>query len=307
MTGPVHPVTDGADPRGSPSAPDDANETPATPASDPTAETWDAAPAAEARDTASLGEGPGRLAAGVCPYLEIAGGRWRQAVPSRDHRCTAIRPPAPLSIDKQRRLCLGVAHVTCPAFLAAAEARRAWPGVPAAVGTARDVAPPEAFANRWAVTRIAPVVARPPRPGLALRSGRQQRVIAQAGLVGILVLAFAAIAVARFPGDDGSSALLAATPSPLPTPTLAPTPTFTPSPSPTIEITPEPTVEPTQPPTPSPVPTAATISYRVVSGDTLSGIASRYRTTVKAIMDLNKLTTTNLRVGQILLIPAPPA
>ena len=182
----------------------------------------------------------------------------------------------------------------------------AW-AVAAAAGAGRDLAPPEAFANRWALTRTAPVVARPPGPGLALRSGRQQRLIAQAGLVGALVLAFAAIAVARLPGDDGTSALLAATPSPSPSPTLAPTPTLTPSPSPTIELTPAPTTPPTVPPTPSPAPTAATISYRVVSGDTLSGIASRYRTTVKAIMDLNRLTTTNLRVGQVLLIPAPPA
>jgi LysM repeat protein len=131
-------------------------------------------------------------------------------------------------------------------------------------------------------------------------------VIAQTGLVAMLVLAFAAIAVARLPGNDGTSALLAATPSPLPTPTPAPTPTLTPSPSPTIEITAPPTVEPTQPPTPSPAPTAATITYRVVTGDTLSGIASRHQTTVKAIMDLNNLTTTNLRVGQVLLIPRPP-
>jgi LysM repeat protein len=299
MTGPVHRVTDGADPRDPSPAPDDVDETSATPAADTTAEVG---------ERVSAADGTRRVAASVCPYLEIAGGRWRQAAPSRDHRCTAIRPPAPLSVDKQRRLCLGVAHVTCPAYVAAVEARRAWSGLPltASAGTTWDAAPPEAFANRWALTRTAPVVARPPGPGLALRSGRQQRVIAQTGLVAILVLAFAAIAVARLPGSDGTSALLAATPSPSPSATLAPTPTLTPSPSPTIEITPTSTVEPTQPPTPSPAQTAATISYRVVSGDTLSGIASRYGTTVKAIMDLNRLTTTNLRIGQLLLIPAPP-
>src|SRR5689334_17945895 len=51
-------------------------------------------------------EGPERLPATSCPYLEVAGERWRHATPSRDHRCTAIRPPAPLTVDKQRRLCL---------------------------------------------------------------------------------------------------------------------------------------------------------------------------------------------------------
>jgi LysM repeat protein len=55
--------------------------------------------------------------------------------------------------------------------------------------------------------------------------------------------------------------------------------------------------------TAQPLPTVATTTYRVVSGDTLIGIAGRFQTTVKAIMDLNKLTTTTLRVGQVLQIP----
>jgi LysM repeat protein len=162
--------------------------------------------------------------------------------------------------------------------------------------------PPEVFANRWGLTRTAPVVAQPSRPGLTLEPLRRQRALAQAGLVGALVLAFAAIAVARLPGTDGG-ALLAPTPSTSPAATLAPT--VSPSPSPTLVATPSPTLAPTLPPTPSPSPTIAAISYRVVSGDTLSGIAARYHTTVQAIMDLNQLTSTRLRVGQLLLIPAP--
>ncbi|MDR2385931.1 MAG: transglycosylase SLT domain-containing protein [Tannerella sp.] len=46
------------------------------------------------------------------------------------------------------------------------------------------------------------------------------------------------------------------------------------------------------------------ISYTVKSGDTLSGIASKYRgVTVKKIQTANKMTTTRLKIGQILKIP----
>jgi LysM repeat protein len=41
----------------------------------------------------------------------------------------------------------------------------------------------------------------------------------------------------------------------------------------------------------------------VVAGDTLSGIAARYRTTVQALRELNGLTSTIIRVGQVLKIP----
>ena len=43
--------------------------------------------------------------------------------------------------------------------------------------------------------------------------------------------------------------------------------------------------------------------YTVKKGDSLYSIAKKYNTTVKAIMDLNYLTNTNLSIGQILRIP----
>lgn len=43
--------------------------------------------------------------------------------------------------------------------------------------------------------------------------------------------------------------------------------------------------------------------YTVKGGDTLGGIAQRYRTTVKAIMSLNGLRSTTIRIGQRLKIP----
>ncbi|WP_461246818.1 LysM peptidoglycan-binding domain-containing protein [Treponema sp. R6D11] len=45
------------------------------------------------------------------------------------------------------------------------------------------------------------------------------------------------------------------------------------------------------------------ITHTVVSGDTLWNLAQRYGTTVQAIMSRNNLTSTNLSIGQTLIIP----
>jgi LysM repeat protein len=45
--------------------------------------------------------------------------------------------------------------------------------------------------------------------------------------------------------------------------------------------------------------------YTVVSGDTLSKIAQKHGTTWQAIMELNNLPTTSIKVGDKLRIPAP--
>jgi LysM repeat protein len=62
------------------------------------------------------------------------------------------------------------------------------------------------------------------------------------------------------------------------------------------------------PPAPEPSLTAPTMggeqTYTVKSGDTLSAIATRYGTTVKAIRAANNLTTDRINVGQVLKIPA---
>ena len=43
--------------------------------------------------------------------------------------------------------------------------------------------------------------------------------------------------------------------------------------------------------------------YTVKQGDSLYSIAKRYNTTVKALIDLNNLKTTSLKIGQVLRIP----
>ncbi|MBI5838713.1 MAG: LysM peptidoglycan-binding domain-containing protein [Chloroflexi bacterium] len=62
---------------------------------------------------------------------------------------------------------------------------------------------------------------------------------------------------------------------------------------------------PTTPPPPPPPPTNTPIRYAVQPGDTLSGIATRFRTTIAAIMALNpQITNPNIIVaGDTLLIP----
>lgn len=78
------------------------------------------------------------------------------------------------------------------------------------------------------------------------------------------------------------------TPKPKPKPTTSPTPTT----SPAATTTPgcgTPTVKPTPKPTP--------IYYIFKKGDTLFSIAKKYGTTVAAIQQLNKIHTTNIRVG----------
>lgn len=64
--------------------------------------------------------------------------------------------------------------------------------------------------------------------------------------------------------------------------------------------------------TPSAATTPAYTTYVVQSGDTISTIAARFGTTVPAIMELNRLTSTTIHAGTQLLIPsggstAPPA
>lgn len=100
----------------------------------------------------------------------------------------------------------------------------------------------------------------------------------------------------------------------------APTPTESPAgstPAPTQSgDSPPPVSQPTATATPRPAATAAPIPqscagyaqagevrYTVRGGDTLSGLAARYNTTVSAIMTRNCLASHSLVVGQLLIVP----
>ncbi len=155
----------------------------------------------------------------------------------------------------------------------------------------------------------------------ATMSGRQ----IQAALAGLMALALVLVLVVRFSGGGGttgvagasSSARPSAPPSAaqsggIPSPALssgatgsavasvepntsqAPSRSVAPSTAaPTAKATPQPTKSP-----------AAVRTYRVKSGDTLSAIAARFKTTVAVLMRLNKIADARtLRIGQVLKLP----
>lgn len=130
----------------------------------------------------------------------------------------------------------------------------------------------------------------------------------------ILVTTLVVLALSGLGGGLPASVVSTPTPGTAATqasPTLANTPTpaasaaepsVAPS-APATTIVPPPTRPPSAAPgTPRPQPSLRT--YRVRSGDTLGAIASRFGTTVSALVSLNHLPDAGrLSVGQVLLIP----
>ncbi|MEN9749155.1 MAG: hypothetical protein RL149_233, partial [Actinomycetota bacterium] len=108
-------------------------------------------------------------------------------------------------------------------------------------------------------------------------------------------------------GAAAPATLVEVTPTPTPTVSKTPTPTATktatPTPTKTATPTPTKTATPTPTPTKSATPTPTAVYYTVVSGDTLSSIAAKFKKTVAAIKTANNLTSDVIKVGQKLLIP----
>jgi len=124
--------------------------------------------------------------AAVCPYLLGVDGAWRSSGASRDHRCHAVSPAAPLSIDKQRRLCLVAQHAGCSTYGAAMAAFEEAGSV-----LERPLHRP--------VTRTAPLVLDRGRISIAV-PGLSDRGISQGSLVALMAVAFGALAVTRLGG-----------------------------------------------------------------------------------------------------------
>lgn len=222
----------------------------------------------------------------ICPFL-LADSAWRSAAPAKEHQCLALGADVPLALEKQKRLCLTAEHRGCPAYTTAlglgeAGERAAAPGPP-----------------RRPYPRMAPVVIDRGRMSVAMPAVARDRPAGQLALAGLMVVAFAAIALARLGGvGEGGVAAGATSPSPqgsviaaAPSPTPVPTPEPTPSAAPPSAI-----------PDPSPTPDLRT--YKVKRGDTLIRIASRYGTTVKALIDLNDIDDpARIPIGAVLRIP----
>ena len=229
----------------------------------------------------------------LCPFLLAADGGWRSVDANGQHRCTAVYPPAQLTTEKQRRLCLTPDHASCATFEAALAARE-----PVAVDRPETARP---------MPSTTPVVMERSRFALPVRSLRPDKSAGQAALVILLAVAFMGVVVSR-PSGPGATSGGAAGPTGTPTAGAA---TATPlasaalvdaSPSP-AEASPAPqvTLVPTEN---TPPPSAVATTYKVKSGDTLSGIAATYGTTWKVIAELNGIKDpTALRVGTVLQLP----
>ena len=239
----------------------------------------------------------------ICPYLAASRGNWRSAAPHRDHRCGAVDPPAPLAAEKQRRLCLTVDHASCQTFRAARASRAAMlaPGIDPAAVAAADAA-------RRPVARSTALILEHPRLSAPVARWPLDRAGSQVALVALMVVAFLALAFARFSGagagaaDSPSPSAVVASASPSPSPTRRPTPSPSPSASVSPSASPVASAEPSASAVSSPAASFST-TYTVKSGDTLIGIATTYGTTVQAIKNLNGLTSNDLRIGQKLKIP----
>ncbi|HEX5823171.1 MAG TPA: LysM peptidoglycan-binding domain-containing protein [Candidatus Limnocylindrales bacterium] len=229
------------------------------------------------------------VAASACPYLISVGGAWRQATPSRDHRCAALEPPAPQPTDKQRRHCLSPHHVECPIFRAAVTARAVGlsPNGDAAAVAAVDAA-------RRPIARTAPILLEQPRlveQALRLSFDRGP---GQLALVALMVVAFSIVAITRLSSGTAPAAAASAAPSTIARVSARPSPTQRPSPRPSVM----PSASAATAPSPS-----FRVSYTVRKGDTLGTIAKQFNVTTTAIRRLNNMPNTTVKVGQVLKIP----
>jgi LysM repeat protein len=212
-----------------------------------------------------------------------------------------VEPPATLAVAKQRSLCLVDAHGTCATYFAARAANDA--GRPDSAGTGADL---------WPDTRSAPILLEPTR-GFVPLPGGTARTGGQALLVGLMVLAFLVLVVARTtappasgsPSPDASTSGAGAAASPSASAAVTPSPAPTATATPTASAGASPSASPvaTSSPTPVAAATPAGRRYTVRSGDTLSGIAATFGTTVKAIKAANELDSNVIRPGQVLVIP----
>lgn len=230
---------------------------------------------------------------GLCPFLSTSGG-WRSAEASGMQRCAAVAPPVQLATEKQRRLCLTPGHTSCATFVVSLAARE-----PALQGLGAGTRP---------MPRTTPVVLERGRFAIPTHSLRPDRTAGQVALVILLGIAFVGILAGRL--GSGPTRLDGAAVNPSASP-VASSPARTPlpsagvvsaAPSPAVAgPTPQLTLVPTEN---TPPPSGAVTTYKVRSGDTLSGIAAAHGTTWKVLAQLNDIKNPSaLRVGTVLQLP----
>jgi hypothetical protein len=228
----------------------------------------------------------------ICPYLALADdGRTVADGFDPEHRCHALSPPGPLERSRQVQLCLTEAHARCERFAAA---RTAW--LAASSGLPR-VAPDVAFGR----TRL---VLEPEAAWRNITASPRARISRPAMLIAALALAVVGLLVlsSLFGILRGAPGAGSQTPSASPSPTATEAASLPPaSAGATAPASVSASVPASLPPVQTPAPTPRT--YIVQQGDTLNLIAQRFGTTAAAIQAANGLTSTNIDVGQVLIIP----
>lgn len=225
----------------------------------------------------------------ICPLLTLGGDpRVVSGTPDAAHRCAAGGSLAGIDRDHQIRFCLGGGYEICERY-------RTHLAEVGPLGPAWGPAAPDATFNS---TRL--IVEPAPRALIPVRPRR----LGVAALV-VLGLLVGGAALAWI-GLGGLDPILGPS-DPSPSPSAPATPSASPEPSDTAAPQASPTVPAGPTPTEAPPATAAPtpVTYIVQAGDTLNAIAARYGTTAQAIMDANGLTSENIQVGQILIIPVP--
>jgi LysM repeat protein len=250
------------------------------------------------QDAASMDLRGGRSQLGTtCPFFrrETADGTLGRPIemPESINRCAAYGEPRPQSLRQQQLVCLSSRHVDCPRYLRAATPLR----VPPARRLTRAILAAITLLLLSAAASFAFVLA---RGGLMLP-----------GVPG------ATGAVAAAVGTPApSTGSVVPTPAPSMPPSEAPTATPTASPVTTPAASPEPTTQSTAPPVdendryallePCPDKPDCYI-YKVRHGDTLTGIAKYFGTTLATVRELNPWTKTKgIQPGQELFLPPPP-
>jgi LysM repeat protein len=203
-------------------------------------------------------------------------------MPDSINRCAAYGEAVPQSLRQQELVCLTTRHVDCPRYLEAAAPGRK--------------APPARRVTRAVLAAI----------GILLAT-------AAASFAFVLVRGGVSL-----PSASVSGGVQAATGTPLVT-AVAVVPTATPTPL----ATPTPGLEPTPTPgpvaTPTPLPSSDRYAllvpcpdkpdcyiYTVRRGDTLTGIANYFGTTLATLRELNPWTLKKgLEPGQKLILPTP--
>jgi LysM repeat protein len=206
--------------------------------------------------------------------------------------------PGPHAVDPRAAASATIDEPADPLVPAAGLPRAAVVATAAGAAAAVPARPIPTLAGRRQFARTTPVVIDRGRASFGFPSFGDRRQLGQIGLVVLMVAALGAILLARIgqpqtPGVTGSSPSIHA--SAHSSAKASPHPTITPGPTPGSSTTTK---------SPGPSPSSKPRTYKVQAGDTLSSIAAKFKTTAKAIEQLNNIQSPFvIHPGEVLKLP----